>query len=75
MFNCSYPITSFKLFKEYDWFDFYRDAKEAIPPNMPESRRQEVSIYMFVDADLAGDKSTKRIQIGVFIFIHKYFIH
>ena len=36
IFNCSYPIISSKLFKEYDWFDFYRDAKEAIPPEMPE---------------------------------------
>ena len=38
MFDCSYPNISEKLFKSYDWFDFYRDAKEAILPNMPEPR-------------------------------------
>ena len=56
MFDCSYPRTSYKIFKEYDWFDLYRYAKEAINNNMPESRGHEVSISMFVDADLAGYK-------------------
>ena len=48
---------------------------EAIPPNMTESRRHKVSISVFVDADLAGDKSTRRIQIGVLISINKAPIH
>ena len=38
---------------------------------MPESRRHEVSISMFVDADLAGYKSTRRSQTGVLVFINK----
>ena len=38
---------------------------------MPESRGHKVSIYIFVDADLTGDKSTRRSQTGVFIFINK----
>ena len=42
---------------------------------MNESREQEVSITMFVDADLAGDKFTRRSQTGVFIFINKANIH
>ena len=50
-------------------------AKEAITPNINESRGHEVSIYMFVDADLVVDKSTRIIQTGVFIFINKYAIH
>ena len=35
----------------------------------------EVSIYVFFDSDLAGDKYTRRIQTGVLIFINKYPIH
>ena len=75
MFDCSYPIIISKLFKEYDWFDFYSYANESITYNIPESRGHEVSISMCVDADLVGDKSTRRSQAGVFIFINKYTIH
>ena len=63
------------LFKECDWFDFYSDAKEDINPNSPESRGHEVSISMLVDVELEGDKSTRRIHTGVFIFISKDPIH
>ena len=71
MFYCSYPRISSNLFKEYDWFDFYRDAKESIPPNMLESRGYEVSVSMFVYSDLEGDNSTRRSHTGVLIFINK----
>ena len=71
MFDCSYPIISHEFFNEYDWFCFYRGAKEAIPPNMHESRGHEVSISVFVDADLSGDKYTRRSQTGVLICINK----
>ena len=71
MFDCSYPRISFKLFKEYGWFDFFRDIKEAITNNMPESRGNEVSISMFVDPNLAGKKSTRSSKTGVLIFINK----
>ena len=47
------------------------DTNGYIPPNMPESRVNEVSISMFVDADLAGDKFTRRSQTWVLIFINK----
>ena len=47
------------------------DTNGYIPPNMPESRVNEVSISMFGDADLAGDKFNRRSQTGVFIFINK----
>ena len=71
MFDCSYPRISNKIFKENDCFDFYRYANESIPTNMPESRGHEVSISMFVDADLAGDNSTRHSHTGVLIFINK----
>ena len=31
-----YPETYHSIFKECDWSEFYRDAKEAIPVNAPE---------------------------------------
>ena len=32
LFDSAYPKVKESWFKEYDWFDFYRDAKEPIPP-------------------------------------------
>ena len=61
MFDCGYPRIIHRIFKEYDWFDFYRYSKEAIRPNIPESRGYKVSIYTSVDNDLAGDKSSMLI--------------
>ena len=74
-FDCRYPIISSKLFKEYYWFDFYRDINEAITPNMPEAGGHKLSISVFVDAELSGDKSPRRTQTGVLIFIDKAPIH
>jgi hypothetical protein len=41
-----------------DWSDFYHDAKELIPPDMPEARGQPVQMTAFVDSDHAGDTVT-----------------
>ena len=38
---------------------------------MPESRGHKVSIYMFFDADLAEDKSTRYNKTRILIFINK----
>ena len=75
MLYFNYPRISYKLFKEYYWFDLYRYAQEAISPNISESRGHGVSISMFVDADLAGDKSTRFSQTRVLVFINKSTIH
>ena len=37
-FDPDHPVVDERRFKEYDWYDFYRDAKEAIPPNKPPPR-------------------------------------
>ena len=71
IFDCSYPRIISKIFKEYYWFGFYRFAKEDIPPTIPETRGHEVSISMFVDAGIAGDKSTRRSQMRFDIFMNK----
>ena len=71
MFDSSRPFVDERWFKKYDWHDFYRDAKEAIPPNMPEARGLEVTISAFVDANLAGNLKDRRSQTGVLIFVNK----
>ena len=34
LFDSGYPTTNEKFFNKYDWFYYYRDAEEAITPNM-----------------------------------------
>ena len=71
LFDCAYPKVNEKWFQEYEWFDFYRDAKEAIPPNIPEARGNDVIISCFVDANHAGNQKDRRSQTGILIFINK----
>ena len=57
-------------FKEYDWYDFYVDAKEQLPSDMQPPRGRPVSTHCFVDSDQAGDKVTRRSQSGILIFLN-----
>ena len=70
-FDPTEPNISEKMFKDYDWGDFYKDAKEAISPDAPEPRGHSVSTHCFVDADHAGNKVTRRSQTGILIFINR----
>jgi hypothetical protein len=58
-------------FPRQDWTDFYRGAKEAIPPNAPAPRGHPVQINCFVDADHAGNRVTRRSQTGILIFLNR----
>ena len=51
-----------------DWRDFYADAKEPNPPDMPEPLGKPIQITAFVDSDHAGDKVTRRSRTGVLVF-------
>ena len=67
-FDPTHPDISEKLFTEYEWFDFYRDAREAIPGDMPKPLGNGMDTSMFVDADLAGNKVNRRSHTGILIF-------
>ena len=71
LFDSAYPLVHEKWFKRYDWHDFYRDAKEAIPPDMPEPRGNDVIISCFVDANHAGNVKDRKSQTGILIFLNK----
>ncbi len=58
-------------FPTYDWTDFYPEAEEEVPPNAPEPRGMAVQINVFLDADHAGNKVTRRSQTGVLIYLNK----
>ena len=68
----STPVNwSASKFPARDWTDFYPDAKEEIPPNMPEPHGQSVQINCFVDADHAGDVVSRRSHTGILIYVNR----
>jgi hypothetical protein len=70
-FDPNHPVIDAGRFHKFDWEDFYKDAKEAIPENMPKPRGNPMSTHCFVDANHAGNKVTRRSQTGVLIFCNK----
>ena len=53
-----------------NWQEFYPDAKEAIPPNMPEPRGKAVQINLFVDSAHASCLVSRRSTSGIVIFVN-----
>ena len=67
-FDPQHPKVDEWAFKEYDWYDFYWDAKEQLPSDMPPLQWRPVSTHCFVDSVHAGDKVTCISQTGILIF-------
>ena len=65
------PIISKDRFQKFDWEDFYPDAFEPIPLDMPITRGKSVSTHSFVDANHAGDKTTRISMTGILIFCNR----
>ena len=71
VFDDTIPTFRSERFVKCDWSEFYPDASEAIPSNMPESRGKEVVMTCFVDADHAGCRETRRSHSGIIIFVNR----
>jgi hypothetical protein len=56
---------------DFDWSEFYPEAREDIPTSIPEPRGNEVQMTVFVNADHAGDKMTRRSRTGVLIYVNR----
>jgi len=57
-----------------DWTDFCKDVKKQIPADAPEPLEKPVEMTSHIDSDHVGDKFTKQLQTGVFIFINRALI-
>ena len=55
--------------QSHSWEDFYPDASDPVPTNMPKPRGHSVSINCFVDSDHAGDLGNRRSHSGVVIYL------
>jgi hypothetical protein len=67
-FDPAHPDIKEDRFQRCDWTEFYRDAEEAIPGNMPKPRGNLMTTHCFVDANHAGDTETRRSQTGILLF-------
>ena len=57
--------------EEYQtWQEFYPDAEETVPDNMPEALGKKARITVYVDADHAHDKVTRRSVTGAVLFVN-----
>ena len=70
-FDPTHPSINENRFQQCDWKEFYRDAEEAIPTNMPKARGNVMSTHCFVDANHAGDTETRRSQTGILLFCNR----
>ena len=71
MFDSGRPQISARRFKKYDWQDFYREAKEDIPHDMPDPLGLPVDTSVFVDSDHGGNKINRKSRTSILIFINK----
>ena len=67
-FKPAHPDTNKNRFHQNDWAEFYRDAEEEIPVNMPVAGGNFMSTHFFVDASHAGDTETRWSQTGILFF-------
>ena len=70
-FDPQHPKINERMFKRYDWQDFYRDVNEAIPDKMPEPRGNAMTMHCFVDASHVSDRVSRRSQTGILLFCNK----
>ena len=70
-FDPTHPNIDERRFKQHDWFDFYRDAKEAIPGDAPKPRGRSMSTHCFVDANHAGNNVDRKSITGILLFCNK----
>jgi hypothetical protein len=63
--DITYPDHSIYPVKDHpNWRDFYADAGEEIPNDLPVSKGLKVRMTVYVDADHAHDLVTRRPTLG-----------
>ena len=65
------PIISEDRLQIFDWENFYKEAREPIPLDMPDPRGFSMSTHFFLDTNQAGDKTTKKSMTGILIFCNR----
>ena len=53
------PLISKDLFQNFEWGEFYQDAKKVIPDDMTQPKGKPMYTHCFEDVDHASDKVTR----------------
>ena len=69
-FDPRHPDIDERAFSSYEWYNFYRGAREQVPNDIPPLRGHAVSTHCFIDADHASNTVTHRSQTGILIFMN-----
>ena len=69
-YDPSYPTIDMSVFKPNDWKSFYGNVEEPTPSNAPEPRGKDVDLQLYVDSDHTGEKRTRRLRSGFFVFMN-----
>lgn len=62
--------SSYQMDETRSWTEFYPDAEEELPPNMPKGKGKHARITVYVDADHAHDQATRRSVTGIIVFVN-----
>jgi hypothetical protein len=69
--DTSYPDHSVYLVEDHsNWMEFYPDAGEEIPKDLPPEKGPRVRMTIYVDADHAHDLITRRSITGIFVMLN-----
>jgi hypothetical protein len=69
--DTSYPDHSMYPVDEHsNWMEFYPDAGEAIPKDLPPEKGPRVRMTVYVDADHAHDLVTRRSITGILVMLN-----
>jgi len=71
VFDDTKPNFDEDRFRKADWSQFYPEAEDALPHNMPEPRGKPVTTTCFVDADHAGCRATRQSHTGILLFVQR----
>jgi hypothetical protein len=70
--DTSYPDHSMYSVEDHsNWLEFYPDAGEEIPKDLPPEKEPKVSMTVYVDADHAHDLVTSRSITGILIILNE----
>ena len=69
----SLPVIDYSDFtiKPQDFAEYYRDAREELPHDMPSPRGPNISMTAFVDASFAQNKKTRKSHTAFIIFVNR----
>ncbi len=70
IFDDSEPKIMTDNFHVCDWTSQYPNAKERIPPDVPEMLGYSVVTTCYVDADHAGCQTTRRSHTAILIYVN-----